>query len=85
MKGDPTEYNIPNTFSPRCKSQILSVNQIIGGLRFGFFSFNKLPDDVEERVDAEINRRVGIFDRIMSRSVHSELVNPPFNGRFKRM
>jgi len=30
---DPTEYNIPNTFAPRCKSQILSVNQIIAGLR----------------------------------------------------
>jgi len=54
---DPTEYNIQNTFAPRCKSQILSVNQIIAGLRFGFFSFNKLPDDVADRVQAELSSR----------------------------
>jgi len=54
---DPTEYNIPNTFAPRCKSKTLSVNQIIAGLRFGFFSFNKLPDDIANRVQVKLSSR----------------------------
>jgi len=46
LKGDPTEYNIPNTFAPRCRTNVFSVNQIIHGLRFGFFQLDKLPNDV---------------------------------------
>jgi len=85
MKGNPYEENIPNTFAPLCRKKMLSIADIIEGLRWGFFKSEKLPSEIKLRVNAEINRRVVIFDKIMSRSVHSELVNPPFNGRFKRM
>jgi len=81
----PTEYNIPNTFAPRCRTQVFSVSMLVHALKSGFIKSDMLPDDVGERVQAEINRRVVIFDKIMSRSVHSELVNPTFNCRFKRM
>jgi len=64
---------------------MLSINDIIEGLRWGFFKSEHLPSEIKLRVHNELNRRVVIFDKIMSRSVHSELVNPPFNGRIKRM
>ena len=82
---DPEKENIKNTFAPNMTNEYVSIDGIIHCLRYGFMQMNKLPADVRKHTQAEINRRVGIFDKIMSRGVHSELVNPPFNGRFKRM
>ena len=69
------EENIPNTFAPNCRNNKFSINMIIHGLKFGFLDMKKMPPDVAQRVHTEINKRVELFETIMPRSVHSELVN----------
>jgi len=54
---DPTEYNIPNTFSPRCRTKIFSVSQLIHALKSGFVKSDDLPDDIRNRVQVEFDSR----------------------------
>jgi len=54
---DPTEYNIPNTFAPLCRKKMLSINDIIEGLRWGFFKSEKFPNEIKLRVHNELEAR----------------------------
>ena len=83
MKDDSNEYNIPNTFAPNCLNTVFSIDMIIHGLKFGFLDMSKMPPDVAQRVHTEINQRKELFEKVMSRSVHSELVNKLYG--FKRI
>ena len=43
---------IKNTFAPNVKNDTLTIPQIIQGLQFGVFKYDKLP----QQVQAEINK-----------------------------
>jgi len=57
MKGDPYEENIPNTFAPRTKNKMFSIDMIIHGLRFGFLQMDSLPTDVRKKVNDVLESR----------------------------
>lgn len=46
-----TQQDIPNTFAPRVKNQMFSIDMIIHGLRFGFLKMSILPPDIRKKVN----------------------------------
>ena len=48
---DTKIQNIPNTFAPRVKNQMFSIDMIIHGLRFGFLKMSILPPDIRKKVN----------------------------------
>ena len=54
---DPYERNIPNTFLPDCRNKMLSVDDLIAGLRVGIISFDVISPEISERVHLEIEKR----------------------------
>ena len=49
--------DIPNTFAPRTKNKMFSIDMIIHGLRFGFLQMDSLPTDVRKKVNAVLESR----------------------------
>ena len=49
--------NIKNTFLPNCRSEWLSINDIILLLKQGFCSLDSLPEKVEKNVVIIIEQR----------------------------
>ncbi len=45
-----TEQDIPNTFGVTCKNKYLTIAMVMGGLQFGSWKFEDLPDDVKKRL-----------------------------------
>ena len=57
MINNPAEYNIPNTFAPRCRNTIFSINMIIHGLKSGFLQMSILPPNVRKQVNDVLESR----------------------------
>ena len=53
---DPDLRNIRNTFLPLCERKVLSINNIISCLQHGFMRMSKLPPEIADRVQEELNR-----------------------------
>ncbi len=49
--------DIPNTFLPRCRNKVLSINALIYALMKNFYKEEDLPADIRVKVRAEMNRR----------------------------
>ncbi len=54
---DPKAQDIENTFMPNCINKYLSVNGIITSLQRGFCKYEKLPKEVQEKVDIVLDQR----------------------------
>ncbi len=54
---DPDLRNIRNTFLPLCERKVLSINDLIELLRWGFAKQEKLSKDVKKLVFDELHRR----------------------------
>jgi len=46
-----------NTFAPLITNEELSVDNVIRGLNLGFIQYKKLPTDVREAIDTEMQKR----------------------------
>lgn len=57
--------DIPNTFLPNCRSQMLSVRNILYFLKHGAVSFDRMPREVADRVQKalEMNKNPLITSR----------------------
>ena len=55
--NDFKKLNIPNTFAPYVVNKVFSLSMIITGLKTCTLHYDKLPKDVQERVDAYIARK----------------------------
>jgi len=53
---DPEKESIKNDFAPNMTNEYFSINAIIHCLRHGFLQINKLPPDIANRVQEELNR-----------------------------
>ncbi len=53
---DPEEKNIKNDFAPNMRNDYFSINGIIHCLRHGFMRISKLPTEIAEIVQEELNR-----------------------------
>ena len=49
--------DIPNTFAPRAKNKMFSIDMIIHGLRFGFLQMDSLPTDIRKKVNDVLESR----------------------------
>ena len=76
MKGDPYEENIPNTFAPRTKNKMFSIDMIIHGLRFGFLQMDSLPTDIRKKVNDVLESRKPRKEDIRKEDIPREFVNP---------
>ncbi len=56
MKGDPEEKNIKNDFAPNMRNECFSVNDIIDCIKGGFMRMSKLPPQLAQTVQEELNR-----------------------------
>ncbi len=54
---DPKIRNIENTFLSNCKTELLSIDDIISLLKKGMCSLNNLPEKVKENVVIIIGQR----------------------------
>ena len=53
---DPEEKNIKNTFAPNMRNEYFSIDGIISCLQHGFMRMSKLPPEIAEIVQEELNR-----------------------------
>ena len=53
---DPEEKNIKNDFAPNMRNEYFSIDGIIHCLRHGFMQMSKLPPEIADRVQEELNR-----------------------------
>ena len=80
---DIKRKDIPREFvNPALHDEKVSIWQIIQLLRHGAVDFSLMPKEIKEKVDAELDRRGKLWRNTMSRSQHSELVNPK-TGEFR--
>jgi len=56
MKVDPEEKNIKNDFAQNMRNEYFSVNNIISCLQHGFMSMSKLPPEIADRVQEELDQ-----------------------------
>ncbi len=56
-KSSSSEKNIRNTFASHCDNEYLSVSDIIMGLKFSVFKWEKLPEDIQDRVTAKLESK----------------------------
>jgi len=52
---DPEEKNIKNDFAKNMGNECFSVNDIIDCIKGGFMRMSKLPPDIADRVQEELN------------------------------
>ena len=48
-----------NTFAPDCDNEEFTVGMIILGLYRGAWGYDELPDEIQQAVDEEMDRRFG--------------------------
>ena len=53
---NPDETNIKNDFAPNMTNEYFSIDAIIHCLRHGFLQLNKLPPQLAQTVQEELNR-----------------------------
>jgi len=53
---DPEEKNIKNDFAPNLGNESFSVNDIIDCIKGGFMRMSKLPPQLAQTVQEELNR-----------------------------
>ncbi len=53
---DPEKENIKNDFAPNMTNEYFSIDEIIHCLRHGFLQLNKLPPQLAQTVQEELNR-----------------------------
>jgi len=53
---DPDKESIKNDFAPNMTNEYFSIDGIIHCLRHGFMQINKLPPNIANRVQEELNR-----------------------------
>jgi len=53
---DLDKESIKNTFAPNMTNEYFSIDGIIHCLRHGFMQMSKLPPDIADRVQEELNR-----------------------------
>ena len=46
-----------NTFCSNCENEELTLEQLIGGLYFGAWGYDELPEDAQQAIDKEMDRR----------------------------
>jgi len=69
--------NIPrNYINKTLVAEYYSIWDIVQLLGHGAVQVDKLPKDIQDRVYAELHRRGNLWRNTMSRSQHSEIVNP---------
>ncbi len=77
MNEDIRKEDIPREYvNPTLLREYVSIWGIVQLLQFGAVDFSLMPKEIKEKVDAEIHRRGFYGETPLSRSQHSELVNP---------
>jgi len=56
MKEDPEEKNIYNYFAPNMRNEYFSINNIISCFQHGFMRMSKLPPEIADRVQEELDQ-----------------------------
>jgi len=77
MNEDIQKEDIPREYvNPTLLREYVSIWDIVQLLQFGAVDFSLMPKEIRAKVDAELDRRGKLWRNTMSRSQHSQLVNP---------
>ena len=77
MIEDIRKKNIPRDYiNKTLAAEYYSIWDIVQLLGHGAVQVDKLPKEIQDKVYAELHRRGKMWRNTMSRSQHSEIVNP---------